>query len=136
MVSIYKILYIILPTNRFLYLRRFSESPLCSFCNIHEETLLLLFRHRNLICEFLFFSFKRHLIFVWIVYVCMRLSSISINYMYSIEYKSENMFITIICYEYVCKCNVYKKKYKKVNNSQTILYSPFSNICTFIRVDK
>lgn len=39
----YRLLYQLLPTGRFLYLRKLIESPLCSFCKQTEETLLHLF---------------------------------------------------------------------------------------------
>ena len=39
----YKIIYRILPTGRYLYLRNLSDSPQCTFCNVEEETLGHLF---------------------------------------------------------------------------------------------
>ena len=39
----YKILYILLPTGRCLYLRRMVDSALCAFCHNAEETLTHMF---------------------------------------------------------------------------------------------
>ena len=39
----YRILYRILPTGRFLFLRKITDSPVCCFCNNEEETLLHFF---------------------------------------------------------------------------------------------
>ena len=41
----YRLLHRILPTGRLLFLQRMVDSPLCTFCNLAEETLMHLFWH-------------------------------------------------------------------------------------------
>lgn len=49
----FRFLHRILGTNRRLHLMKFVESPLCSFCKIHEETIEHLFWNCHIVSSFL-----------------------------------------------------------------------------------